>query len=154
MTNYMGKQRMQKILMQMLSDRPAMLEKVKENRDFIKYKTYRGSEWLKIWLGNCLFEIYADGARDKAVCFEEYRCDDEDAYYDEKMMQYNRIVTRYNEKFEPFPLATWFSGGCELRKYGYFPFSIPEPDDPHYNFDEAAGLEPDQYVCYDIAKHI
>lgn len=154
MTNYMGKRRLQNILMQMLCDRPEMQKKVKENRDFMQYKTYRGSEWLMIWLGDCRFKIYADGAHGKTVCFEEYRCDAEDAYYDENMSQYNRIVTKYNENFEPLPLATWFSGSCELRKYGYFPFSVPEPDDPYYNFGEVVGLEPDQFVCYDITKNV
>ncbi len=149
MTNYMGKRRLQSILMQMLSDRPEMQAKIKKERDFMQYKTYRGSEWLKIWLGTCRFEIYADGVRGKAVCFEEYRCDDEDAYYDEKMLQYNRIVTKYNENFEPLPLDTWFSGGCALRRRGYYPFHNDNPSD--IPVDD--NLSPDLFVCYNITKH-
>lgn len=61
MTNYMGKRRLEKILLQMLSDRPQLQARIKSERDFMKYRTYRGSEWLKIWLGDCRFEIYADG---------------------------------------------------------------------------------------------
>ncbi len=81
------------------------------------------------------------------VSFTEYRVNG----FDEVMSQYNRILSKYNEDFEPLPLATWFSGGCELRKRGYFPFQ-PEREDSAYNFDEASGLNPDSFVCYNITK--
>ncbi len=148
MTNYMGKRRLRSILLQMLSDRPELQAQFKDEHSFMKYKFYNGSEWLEVQLGRYRFEIYATGATCKAVSFEEYRTDE----YGDIISQHNRIVTKYNENFEPFPLATWFSGGCELRKQGYYPFQIPEPDDPFFNFDEAANLNPDSFVCRNIAK--
>lgn len=42
MTNYMGKRRLQNILLKMLSDRPEL--SAKDIKDFATYKTYRGSE--------------------------------------------------------------------------------------------------------------
>lgn len=144
MTNYMGKQRLKKILLQMLSDRPELAAQVKAERDFVKYRTYRGSEWLEIRLGDYEFKVYAMGAPCKSVVFEEYRTDE---YGDVKSQYYNRIETRYDENFEPMPLATWFSGGCECRKRGYLPFQ-PEIQPEK----EAVGLDPDAFVCYDIAK--
>lgn len=148
MTNYMGKRRLFKILMQMLSDRPELQEEVKKERDFLQYKKFRGSEWLKFWLGDSRFKIYADGESCKVVSFVEYRINE----YGDVMSQYNRILSKYNENFEPLPLATWFSGGCELRKRGYFPFQ-PERNDPAFNLDDASGLNPETFVCYDIAKN-
>ncbi len=47
MTNYMGKRRLLKILLQMVSDRPELQAEVKKGRDFLTYTTYHGSEWLK-----------------------------------------------------------------------------------------------------------
>lgn len=147
MTNYMGKRRLFKILMQMLSDRPELQAQVKQERDFLQYRNFRGSEWLKLWIGDSRFEIYADGESCKVVSFEEYR----DNGVDDVMSQYNRILTKYSKNFEPFPFATWFSGGCELRKRGYYPFQ-PERDDFSFNSEEASGLNPDTFVCYDISK--
>lgn len=147
MTNYMGKRRLYKILLQMLSERPELQEEVKKERDFLQYKKFRGTEWLKIWLGDRRFEISATGEYAVVVSFVEYRINE----YGDVMSQFNRVLTKYNNDFEPLPLATWFSGGCELRKRGYFPFQ-PERNDPAFNFDEASGLNPDSFVCYDIAK--
>lgn len=147
MTNYMGKRRLTAILLQMLSDRPELQAQVKKERDFLKYTTYRGSEWLKFWSGDRRYEINVTGATCKVVSFEEYCING----FNEVMSQYNRILTKYNENFEPLPLATWLSGGCELRKRGYYPFQ-PERDDFSFNSEEASGLKPDTFVCYDIAK--
>ena len=132
MTNYMGKRRLQNILFQMLSDRPEL--SAKDIKNFAKYKTYRGSEWLRVDLCDVRFEIYATGSSCKAVTFEEYRSD-----IDGEMYQYNRIVTRYNENFEPLANATWFCGVCALRKIGY-------------TITEDSSLSPDDFVCYNIAK--
>ncbi len=133
MTNYMGKRRLQNILLQMLSDRPEL--STKDLKDFSKYKTYHGSEWLKVGLCNDVrFEIYVTGSSGKSVVFEEYRCG-----IDGSMYQYNRIVTTYNEDFKPLPMSTWFSGGCALRKNGY-------------KLSEDSSLNPDDFVCYNIAK--
>ncbi len=73
MTNYMGKRRLNAILLQMLSDRPELQAQVKKDRDFLKYTTYRGSEWLKFWFGDFRYEINATGAPCKVVSFVEYR---------------------------------------------------------------------------------
>lgn len=147
MTNYMGKRRMLKILLQMLSDRPELQELIKKEHDFLKYTTFRGSEWLKFWLGDCRYEVSATGEPCKVVSFKEYRVNE----FSDVMSLYNQNLTKYTENFEPLPLATWLSGGCELRKRGYYPFQ-PEREDPAYNFDEASGLKPDSFVCYNIAK--
>lgn len=144
MTNYMGKRRLFKIMLQMLSDRPELQAQIKEERDFAKYRTYRGSERLKVWMGDRRFEIYVSGAPGKVVSFEEYCING----YDEVMSQYNRILTKYNENFEPLPLATWFSGGCAKRRRGYYPFHDDKPSD--IPIDD--NLNPDLFVCYDIAK--
>lgn len=149
MTNYMGKRRLTAILLQMLSDRPELQAQVKKDRalSLLKYTTFRGSEWLKFWFGDYRYEVSATGESCKVVSFKEYRVNG----FGNVMSEYNRILTKYNENFEPLPLATWFSGGCDLRKRGYYPFQ-PERNDPAYNTDEAAGLDPDDFVCYDIAK--
>lgn len=151
MTNYMGKRRLTAILLQMLSDRPELQAQVKKDRNFLKYTTYRGSEWLKFWFSDSCYEtcllLYASGATCKVVSFEENRINS----FNDVVSQYNRIVTKYSEIFEPMPLATWFSGGCELRKCGYYPFQ-PERNDPAFNLDEVSGLTPDSFVCYNIAK--
>lgn len=147
MTNYMGKRRLLKIMLQMLSDRPELQAQVKKDRDFLKYTTFRGSEWLKFWLGDCRYEVSATGESYKLVSFKEYRIND----LDEVMSLYNQNLTKYNENFEPLPLATWLSGGCDLRKRGYYPFQ-PERNDPAFNLNEVSGLNPDMFVCYDIAK--
>lgn len=149
MTNYMGKRRLLKILLQMVSDRLEMQERIKKERDFLKYTTFRGSEWLKFWLGDCRYEVSATGESCKVVSFKEYRVNE----FSDVMSLYNQNLTKYNENFEPLPLATWLSGGCELRKRGYYPFQ-PEREDPAYNFDEASGLNSASFVCYDIAKSI
>lgn len=146
MTNYMGKRRLLKILLQTVSDRPELQKQIKRVLNLLDYRTYRGSEWLKIWLDDYRFVIYADGERCKAVSFEEYR----DDINGSRMFQYNRIITKYNENFEPLSLATWFSGGCALRRRGYYPFhdddkvsDVPITDN---------NLDPNSFVCYDISK--
>lgn len=145
MTNYMGKRRLHKILLQLLSNRPKLQTQVKKI-DFANsdYRKYRGSEWLKVYLEDYRFEIYVTGVRCKVVSFEEYISE----CVGSRMFQYNRIVTKYNENFEPFPLATWFSGGCALRRRGYFPFQNDNPSDVPID----SNLNPDLFVCYDIAK--
>ena len=144
MTNYMGKRRLLKILLKMLSDRPELLKLIKKIPNLLDYRTYRGSEWLKLRLDDYGFEIYASGGSCKAVAFQEYRVDG----FGNVMLQYNRIVTKYNEVFEPLPLATWYSGGCEQRKRGYYPFHNDNPS----GIPVVENLNPDTYVCYDIAK--
>ena len=132
MTNYMGKCRLQKIMLQMLSDRPEL--SAKDIKEFARYKKYHGSEWLNADLCDVSFKIYVTGSPCKLVAFEEYRYG-----IDGSMHQYNRVVTKYNENFEPLTNATWFSGGCALRKQGY-------------KLSEDGSLNPDDFVCYDIAK--
>ncbi|MBD5128337.1 MAG: hypothetical protein HDT43_00190 [Ruminococcaceae bacterium] len=145
MTNYMGKRRLLSILIKMLSDCPELQKQIQKERDFMKYSYYRGSEWLKVWLDDCRMEIYADGARCKAVTFTIYRVNG----YGDVVSELNRIVTKYSENFEPMPLATWFSGGCEQRKRGYYPFHKDIPSDVQ---PIPENLNPDMFVCYDIAK--
>lgn len=147
MTNYMGKRRLLKIMLQMLADRPELQAQVKKDRDFLKYTTYRGSERLNFWFGDYRYEVSAVGMPCKLVSFKEYRVNG----FDEVISLYNQILTKYNEIFEPLPFATWLSGGCELRKRGYYPFQ-PELNDSAFNLDEVSGLTPDSFVCYDIAK--
>lgn len=145
MTNYMGKRRLEKILMKLL---PGKLQaQAKSERSLMKYSTYRGMEWLKAWLGEYRFEVSADYSPCKMVSFTVFRDDGVSAV----MSQYERILTKYNENFEPLPLATWFSGGVERRKRGYFPFQ-PERGDEAYNAEEAAKFSADDFVCYDIAR--
>ena len=141
MTNYMGVNRLKRIIHNYLINVKGIDEKkFKKDSLFERYHKFRGCEWLNCGCGEYTIKLFVDGSKAKAVTIEEYRFDEsteEDVYYD-------RIITHYDDDFNPLPNATWFSSsvaGIKARKEGGHFFAKGN--------DEA---EANKYVCFDIAK--
>lgn len=116
MTNYLGKQRLTRILYnyleqsatEKLSELKRELKNDSEYRKYqIRYKKYRGNEWLStsIYFANIefRFEIYAWGKHYKCVILTEEKVIDND--YGENKTQIFRGVAYYDEDFNPVPDA-------------------------------------------------
>lgn len=111
MTNYFGKQRLTKILYNYLEQTaPEKLAELKrelkaagEYRKYeIKYKKFRGDEWLKsrIYFGDIeyRFEIYAYGNGAKSVTLREKKVIGD---YDESVTQTFVGTAYYDKDFNP-----------------------------------------------------
>ncbi|MGN0686807.1 MAG: hypothetical protein ACI4KA_01720 [Oscillospiraceae bacterium] len=121
MTNYFGKQRLTRILynylVQSAPEKLAELKReLKESGEYrkyeIRYKKYRGSEWLNtsIFFGDIeyRFEIYSFGSSGKRVTLREYKVIDGDrgdivtetfsgfAYYDKDFNPITATTDKYS----------------------------------------------------------
>lgn len=143
MTNYMGVNRLKRIIHNYLINVKGIDERKikKDSLFFERYRKGRGCEWLNCGCGVYTIKLFVDGSKAKAVTIEEYRFNEsteEDVYFD-------RIITYYDDNFNPFPNATWFSSnvaGIKARKEG-----------GRFFFKGDNEAEANKYVCFDIAKN-
>ncbi|MDE6726261.1 MAG: hypothetical protein K2J79_11735 [Ruminiclostridium sp.] len=141
MTNYMGVNRLKRIIHNYLINVKGIDEKkFKKDSLFERYHKGRGCEWLNCGCGEYTIKLFVDGSKAKDVTIVEYRHDEsteEDVYYD-------CITTYYDDDFNPLPNATWFSSsvaGIKARKEG-----------GHFFIKGNNEAEANKYVCFDIAK--
>lgn len=149
MTNYMGKNRLRKIVLQFLSDRPDVIKELRSltkeygSDNIFIYSHSHGNEWMKIYHCGGRIELYVCGKQIKTVTINIWK-DKTDSSGTEGEEHYDRIVTYYDENFAPIPGAAWLSGkvaGITARATGYHPFA-----------DESSVPERSKYVCYGIAR--
>lgn len=140
MTNYMGMNRLKKIIHNYFVNILRVPMHFEKKSLYSAYRKFRGTEWLSCEYGGYTVKISVDGEKVKAVAIEEYRFDqntEEDVLYD-------RIITYYDICFNPLPNATWFSSrvaGITARKEG-----------GHFFENGCCEAEAGKYVCNDIIK--
>lgn len=141
MTNYMGITRLKKILHNYLVNVKGVSKRIEKEIFYNSYHKGRGCEFFSCSCGEYTLKLIADGTKVKTVTINEYKYDEsteEDIYYD-------RIITYYDESFNPLPNATWFSSkvaGIKARKEGGRFFAKGKDNEAEAN----------RYVCFDIAK--
>lgn len=143
MTNYMGVIRLKRIIRNYLINVKGIDEREikKEGIFFERYRKGHNCEWLCGGFRKYELEIYVGGVSSKAVTINEYQYYGK---YEEEKMHWDRIITYYDENFNPLPNATWFSSsmaGIKARKEGGRFFA-----------DGNNEAEANKYVCFDIAK--
>lgn len=140
MTNYMGITRLKKIIYNYFVNVIGVPKNFEKKRLYSAYRKFRGTEWLNCECGEYTVKVCVDGEKGKSVTIEKYRYDEsseEDVYCD-------RLITFYDNDFQPLPDATWFSSsvaGIKARKEGGYFFE-----------DGSNEVEANKYVCFDIAK--
>lgn len=140
MTNYMGINRLKKIIHNYFVNVIGAPKNFEKKSLYSAYRKFRGTEWLNCEYGGYTVKVCADGEKGKSVTIEKYKYDEsteEDVYND-------RIITFYDNDFQPLPNATWFSSsvaGIKARKEGGYFFE-----------DGSNEVEANKYVCFDIAK--
>ena len=140
MTNYMGVNRLKRIIQNYLINVKGISENLeKENIFYICHKRsgvecliyFRNEEKPKT--------IYVCGRKAKTVKIGECRYD----ISSENMPFLDCIITHYDENFNPLPNETFFSREA---------MDVNAKEKSDCNFEKIDETEANKYVCFDIAK--